>query len=476
MDTRSTASTPVSITRPLVASLLATGLIALSVCGPPRHPLQSWGQLFKVASLYLLMAAVVHTLAVWGVCRMLGRDSDAAQHDAAHHNAAKLPEGRRLIWPLVWVAWIAVVWLPLLSLLANAHSLWVALVEPLTVVFVVLLLRWNALLDDRPVVEELPRGLFEVEETPPLWRLLLPSLMVAVAVEVGPGLLAGDYVWFAGCVFTGGALALLELWSQRFRILSLGPDSRASQRAAAGNSLAVWMLLAMALVPFLAHGYASGMMRGVMAMHAPVVKPSPLKAGMGHSSGYSGIILLQPPKPHDIVAPVPVSSIATLGKPKEISFDGVYWYFKPTYIRPGPDAPVTRGDPTEKNIFSTDALPLVMEAHQPLGKLMRLSCCRALQVTVKNADRVTGRIVLEVELRDTTTRSTSVFLGTEALPSSEVSPMPLHRAPVEDTLTFAIPRSLRGKAFNEITVRIKPEIERARKGPKVAIESFVLEP
>jgi hypothetical protein len=69
-----------------------------------------------------------------------------------------------------------------------------------------------------------------------------------------------------------------------------------------------------------------------------------------------------------------------------------------------------------------------------------------------------------------------VFVGTKALPSSVVSPVPMHRAPVDDRVTFQIPRATKQKSFNEITGRIKPEAMRSLAGAQVSIQSFVLHP
>jgi hypothetical protein len=53
--------------------------------------------------------------------------------------------------------------------------------------------------------------------------------------------------------------------------------------------------------------------------------------------------------------------------------------------------------------------------------------------------------------------------------------MPLHRAPVLETLVFQLPRGAKNKKFDEITVRVKPERSRSQAAPKVAIESFAFQ-
>jgi hypothetical protein len=119
-----------------------------------------------------------------------------------------------------------------------------------------------------------------------------------------------------------------------------------------------------------------------------------------------------------------------------------------------------------------------MEAHQRLGRPIAMSCCRSLRVDVRNADNVPGTISIEVLLRDTNAKkgAGSASLGTLILRSSTVSPMPLKRAPVDESLIFPLPASARGRAFNEITVRLKPERTRSLAGAQVAVKDFKLEP
>ncbi len=161
-----------------------------------------------------------------------------------------------------------------------------------------------------------------------------------------------------------------------------------------------------------------------------------------------------------------------------IPFDGAYWYFKQPNHQPPQGARVVRGDPVKQHFHSTDEDPLMMEAHQPLGQELALSCCRALRLDVSNGDNVPGSISVEVLLRDTMSlkKTAAVSLGTIVLPTSTVSPMPLTRPAVDDHVTFQLPQGARGGKFDEITVRIKPEGSRALAGAHVAIKDFVLQP
>jgi hypothetical protein len=158
---------------------------------------------------------------------------------------------------------------------------------------------------------------------------------------------------------------------------------------------------------------------------------------------------------------------------KMIPFDGQYWYFQDPAIRPGPNPHIVQGDPMKSRIASTDNLPIVMEAHQKLRVPMEAHCCRALELNLMNADAVPGSITLEVQLRDA--HGYVASLGNKVLPSSVVSPMPLHRAPVEETLVFQLPRGARDRPFDEITVKLKPERSRSLAAPEVAIQSFAFQ-
>src|SRR5579875_1329947 len=100
MDARRDSSEGVRrVTWPLIGSLVLTGLAVAVVCVPPAPGLKSWGHLLWLACVYVAVAACVHALAVWSVYRI---QSEGVREWA-------------LVWPVVWGAWIAVVWLPLLA-------------------------------------------------------------------------------------------------------------------------------------------------------------------------------------------------------------------------------------------------------------------------------------------------------------------------------------------------------------------------
>jgi hypothetical protein len=124
-----------------------------------------------------------------------------------------------------------------------------------------------------------------------------------------------------------------------------------------------------------------------------------------------------------------------------------------------------------------------MEAHQHLAQPLSTTCCRSLRVDVRNADTVSGAIHIEVLLRNFRFKSrpgeapsAALSLGTQVLRSSTITPMPLKRPPLDDSVTFPIPAVAHGRTFNEVIVRIKPDRTRSLAGAQVAIRDLALEP
>ena len=252
MDTReSSPQSSVPVTWPLIGSLILTTIVVAIVCVPPFSGLHSLGHLVCLACVYMLVAACVHVLAVWSVYRI---QSEGVQEWA-------------LVWPVVWGAWIAVVWLPLVALLTYERSRWVAMIVPLAAAFLMLFV-----VSRRREEEEKPAGVAEpraggavlwMDESPRLWRVLLPSLVIAVVIDAGGAMYAADHAWVAGALFAVAASYFAErLLSRTAARVKVREES--VERAAAGNSVAVWVLTVVALLPFLAGmGFA---MRGILGM------------------------------------------------------------------------------------------------------------------------------------------------------------------------------------------------------------------
>lgn len=292
-----------------------------------------------------------------------------------------------------------------------------------------------------------------------------------LAIDGGVALYAANHAWMAGALFAGAAAYFTERLLTR-TVARVKVRDESVRRAAAGNSVAVWILTVVALLPFLAGmGLA---MRGILGMPAVQAANAVPKFAHAASRDWFGIILTRPKMRHEIVTPVLTTNPEGLRRQeKTIPFDGTYWYFQEPAAGPGPYAHVVAGDPTKSRIRSTDRMPVVMEAHQRLGREVQPSCCRTLELNVVNADAVPGSVTVETLLRDR--HGYVVSLGTKTLASSTVSPMPPNRAPVHESVAFQIPRAAKNRSFDEMTVKIRPEVKRSLAAPKIGIESFAFQ-
>jgi len=198
-------------------------------------------------------------------------------------------------------------------------------------------------------------------------------------------------------------------------------------------------------------------------------------------SVYPGIILLPESQSYaTIVPPLPVlhGGFPMLGEaaPLSIPFFGSYWLFKAPDTSPPPTSIRTRGNPVEHLFTSTDHAPLFMEAHQNFGVLMNLNCCRAIQITVRNADRFPGTVSLELILINSRLPgSPSQSLGLQPLESMPWRPRDDGRS-FSQTLTFAIPVSPALHEFDQATVRFQLAAMRADTAAKTAIDRFLFVP
>ena len=64
------------------------------------------------------------------------------------------------------------------------------------------------------------------------------------------------------------------------------------------------------------------------------------------------------------------------------------------------DAYFQRGTPATLFFSTTDHWPLEMEARQKLERTIRMACCRAMQLDIRNADRHPGTVSVQVMLME----------------------------------------------------------------------------
>jgi hypothetical protein len=443
-----------SIVWPLLGSLLASAWLMLFVCQFQLGSTLSWRALFIFPLACISLIACVHAAAIIVIQEIRDGQEDIST------------------WPLIYGTWITVVWVPALAVLTKDGSAWVAVLLPLmTGLTTALLYRWSKRSEYE--CEGDLQSLFLVPAEPTLAQTIFPVLLTSIAAQFGLVALILRRDWLAALLL---ALAsLLPVW--RFPRNSRGTFGRGLKAPLTSSALAL-LLMMIALLPFLKNGPGhEALDRLLLELNRP--KPAPAKARPSRpGAGYSGVILLLPPTPHQtVVPPAPGAEAPGKGKPRIIPFDGAYWYFKEPDDAPRPDARTVHGDPLKARIQSTNMLALQMEAHQSIVPALKMSCCSALRLNVINADTRPGAIAIEVVLRDTETKPHSATsLGTIILPSSAPDPIDPLRQPVHETLTFRFPRPPRAGLFSEITVRIKAAPERERANSQVSVESFVLVP
>jgi hypothetical protein len=153
-----------------------------------------------------------------------------------------------------------------------------------------------------------------------------------------------------------------------------------------------------------------------------------------YDANYVGIILWPPPKKHtELYAPLPSTSAFRAGAPAQplvIPFDGAYWYFQAPRSEPGAQAHIAHGKPTDAGINprSTNESALLMEAQQTLPKAIDARCCREIDVTLTNADTLSGSISLGLRLSNSiVSKPPSLLLGVREIPSSDLAPIPAGR-------------------------------------------------
>jgi hypothetical protein len=444
-----------SIAWPLAGSFAAVAWLMVLACQFELGSTLSLRVLFMFPLVCLTLIAGVHAAAVVVIRGILDQEDNIAT------------------WPVMYGTWITVVWVPALAVLAKDRSAWVAVLLPLmTGLATALFYRWARRPEHEYEFEGDLQSLFLVPSQATLAQTIFPALLTSLAAQLGLLALVPRRDWLAALLL---ALAcLLPVW--RFPRKS-GSTFGRNLNAPLANSGAALLLMMIALLPFLKHGPGHEALDRLL-MQMDRQKSAPPKRPPPPGAGYSGIILLLPPRPHQaVLPPAPSAEVPGSAKPQVIAFDGAYWYFKEPDEAPRPDARIVHGDPLKAHIQSTNMLALQMEAHQPIVPAMKMNCCSALRLNVTNADTRPGAISIEVVLRDPETKSHSATsLGTIVLPSSTASPIDFLRQPVQETLTFHFPHQPRAGSFNEITVRIKAAPERELAASQVSVESFLLVP
>jgi len=117
-----------------------------------------------------------------------------------------------------------------------------------------------------------------------------------------------------------------------------------------------------------------------------------------------------------------------------------------------------------------------MEAHQNLPDPVDLTCCREMQIVFRN-DTSLGTLGVGISLTDSHSKGRpSQSLGLKFVAPGPADQPPGSTSPVEETLTFPIPKHGSIKKFDAITVILLPDTKHLTAGRKVAVERFVMIP
>jgi len=185
---------------------------------------------------------------------------------------------------------------------------------------------------------------------------------------------------------------------------------------------------------------------------------------------YWGVILVPEPQRHTILVPPLPAMRSGLFEPKEknplaIPFYGVYWFFRPPFARPPANSIVLRGSPDKRNFRSTSRLPLRMEAHQNLGKLIDIDCCSRVDLVIHTVDPDPATVYVELLLQNTALHEGMMqSLGTKQV------------LPDTTSISYAMPMAASINQFDEFTVRFHLGRVRDNRSARIAINKFVLLP
>ncbi|MGC1294520.1 MAG: hypothetical protein WA869_05720 [Alloacidobacterium sp.] len=194
------------------------------------------------------------------------------------------------------------------------------------------------------------------------------------------------------------------------------------------------------------------------------------------SYGYESVILLPQPAKKDLIFPFSAPGSLTAPQkshPLVIHFDGPYWYLQPPDIRPGLMAHKAHGTPLSVNIKSNNSIPLIMQAHQSLGRSINIARCREIQIQIENHDTEPGTITMAVFVTDSILPGRpTLSLGTKSL----TTPASIGAQPQHETLSFWVPAHTSLRRFDRITISMLPDMRHSLVAPKIAIEQFQIFP
>ncbi|MEO8594494.1 MAG: hypothetical protein ABI759_14355 [Candidatus Solibacter sp.] len=315
-----------------------------------------------------------------------------------------------------------------------------------------------------------------------------PGLAVSTVIQAGICAVLLQHPALAGlCLACGVSLATLLALASR----AVQPAKRPSMpRAIMGLALTVLLAIGMTLGGTLMQREGSG---GDSFSWSPKPAGPPGMPGSGRpdlpdamsgtlaDNGFPGVILWPEIKPiPTLIAPMPQTtgdgSPVVMQHPLSIPFSGEYWMYRWPYARPPKTSFFQRGTPSALSFSSTDHRPLMMEARHKLDQTVSLSCCRAVRLEIRNADRYPDTITLDLVLIDNELPGApQITIGHANVTSRPDTGADLVK-PVNETLEFPMPPNPTPDAFDEFRVVFQRARSRADKSAKVSIERFILVP
>jgi hypothetical protein len=317
-----------------------------------------------------------------------------------------------------------------------------------------------------------------------------PGFAISLTVQTGVCAVLLHHPVLAGFSFAAGA-ALATVFALASRAVQPKPP-KSMPRAFLGLALTVLLAIGLTIggmMPNLMRGPGGN---GSAFGNTPAGQPPGMpgsgrddlpdaSAGNLADSGFPGVILWPEIKPiPTLIAPMPQTpdggGAPVMPRPLSIPFSGEYWMFRWPYARPPKTSFFQRGSPAALSFSSTDHMALQMEARHKLDQPIALSCCSAIRLEVRNADRYPNTISLELVLiNNEQPGAPSLNLGHYNVTSRpDVSRDPV--TPIAETLEFPIPSTAALESFNEFRVVFQRSYRRADKSAKLAIDRFVLMP
>ena len=347
--------------------------------------------------------------------------------------------------------------------------------------------------EDESYDAPLDTGLFANAQLPPrrFLRDFGPGLAISLTVQTGGCAILLHHNILAALSLAAGA-ALATVFALVSRAVEPKPP-KSMPRAFLGLALTILLAIGLTIggmIPNFMRGSGGGdSASGDVPNGAPPGMPGDGPKDLPDASagdrladgGFPGVILWPEIRPiPTLIAPMPQTPDGggplVMQRPLAIPFSGEYWMFRWPYARPPKTSFFQRGSPANLSFSSTDHRPLQMEARHKLDQPVSLSCCSAIRLEIRNADRYPGTISLELVLiNNEQPGSPSLNLGHYLVKSQpDFSRDPV--IPVPETLEFPVPSTAALDSFNEFKIVFQRSYRRADKSAKLAIDRFILVP